>query len=386
MLGITSPTITPFMFGNGCRSMIGGKAKELGMTKAMIVTDKVIAGTGILDAIYGSLDAAGVPYILYDGVVPDPTDTCVDEGGRLALSEGIDGIIAVGGGSSMDTGKCINVLLNNPLPISQHFVPAIPQPVNHPVITVPTTAGSGAECTAGAIITNTAAQVKVPVARCGVSYVFVDPEVYVGLPLKPSVYCAFDALTHAMDLMTSNTCEEMTTVLTEKATSLIAEYLPKLVEDTTNLEVRAKLALAATLAGECLNTDFNGTHYSHSVGHSLGAKLHMQHGLACAVAVPQILERLVDITPVPARRFCDCMGFGLDASLSNHEYGKQAKASMQAFMKAVGIPNMKELGYSLEQILEAVPLMLTDIITVFTWPAQLDYDDFVDMLTEAYEQ
>lgn len=229
-------------------------------------------------------------------------------------------------------------------------------------------------------------QVKVPVARCGVSYVFVDPEVYVGLPLKPSVYCAFDALTHAMDLMTSNTCEEMTTVLTEKATSLIAEYLPKLVEDTTNLEVRAKLALAATLAGECLNTDFNGTHYSHSVGHSLGAKLHMQDGLACAVAVPQILERLVDITPVPARRFCDCMGFGLDASLSNHEYGKQAKASMQAFMKAVGIPNMKELGYSLEQILEAVPLMLTDIITVFTWPAQLDYDDFVDMLTEAYEQ
>lgn len=386
MLGITSPTITPFMFGNGCRSMIGGKAKELGMTKAMIVTDKVIAGTGILDAIYGSLDAAGVPYILYDGVVPDPTDTCVDEGGRLALSEGIDGIIAVGGGSSMDTGKCINVLLNNPLPISQHFVPAIPQPVNHPMITVPTTAGSGAECTAGAIITNTAAQVKVPVARCGVSYVFVDPEVYVGLPLKPSVYCAFDALTHAMDLMTSNTCEEMTTVLTEKATSLIAEYLPKLVEDTTNLEVRAKLALAATLAGECLNTDFNGTHYSHSVGHSLGAKLHMQHGLACAVAVPQILERLVDITPVPARKFCDCMGFGLDASLSNHEYGKQAKASMQAFMKTVGIPNMKELGYSLEQILEAVPLMLTDIITVFTWPAQLDYDDFVDMLTEAYEQ
>lgn len=386
MLGITSPTITPFMFGNGCRSMIGGKAKELGMTKAMIVTDKVIAGTGILDAIYGSLDAAGVPYILYDGVVPDPTDTCVDEGGRLALSEGIDGIIAVGGGSSMDTGKCINVLLNNPLPISQHFVPAIPQPVNHPMITVPTTAGSGAECTAGAIITNTALQVKVPVARCGVSYVFVDPEVYVGLPLKPSVYCAFDALTHAMDLMTSNTCEEMTTVLTEKATSLIAEYLPKLVEDTTNLEVRAKLALAATLAGECLNTDFNGTHYSHSVGHSLGAKLHMQHGLACAVAVPQILERLVDITPVPARRFCDCMGFGLDASLSNHEYGKRAKASMQAFMKSVGIPNMKELGYSLEQILEAVPLMLTDIITVFTWPAQLDYDDFVDMLTEAYEQ
>ena len=137
MQGITSPTITPFMFGNGCRSMLGAKAKELGMTKAMIVTDKVIAGTGILDAIYASLNAAGVPYILYDGVVPDPTDTCVDEGGKLALSEGVDGIIAVGGGSSMDTGKCINVLLNNPLPIRQHFVPAIPTPVTHPMITVP---------------------------------------------------------------------------------------------------------------------------------------------------------------------------------------------------------------------------------------------------------
>lgn len=386
MQGITSPTITPFMFGEGCRGMLGAKAKELGMTKAMIVTDKVIAETGILDAIYASLQAAGVPYILYDGVVPDPTDTCVDEGGKLALSEGVDGIIAVGGGSSMDTGKCINVLLNNPLPIRQHFVPAIPTPVTHPMITVPTTAGSGAECTAGAIITNTAEQVKVSVARCGVSYVFVDPEVYVGLPLKPSVYCAFDALTHAMDLMTSNSCEELTVVLTEKAVSLIAEYLPKLVKDTSDLEVRAKLALAATLSGECLNTDFNGTHYSHSIGHSLGAKLHMQHGLACAVAVPQVLERLAEISPAPTRRFCSCMGFELDESLSNRQYGKQAKAAMQAFMKSVGIPNMKELGYSLDQILEAVPMMLTDIITVFTWPAQLDYDDFVDMMTEAYDQ
>lgn len=386
MQGITSPTITPFMFGNGCRSMIGEKARELGMTKAMIVTDKVIAGTGILDAIYASLNGAGVAYLLYDGVVPDPTDTCVDEGGKLALAEGVDGIIAVGGGSSMDTGKCINVLLNNPLPISQHFVPAIPEPVTHPLITVPTTAGSGAECTAGAIITNTAEHIKVPVARCGVSYVFVDPEVYVGMPVKPSVYCAFDALTHAMDLMTSNTCEELTVVLTEKATSLIAEYLPKLVENPADLEIRAKLALAATLSGECLNTDFNGTHYSHSIGHSLGAKLHMQHGLACAVAVPQVLERLADIAPAPARRFCDCMGFGLDASLSNREYGRQAKAAMQAFMKKVGMSNLKELGYDLDQILEAVPMMLTDIITVFKWPAQLDYEDFVDMLTEAYDQ
>lgn len=227
MLGITSPTITPFMFGAGSRSMIGEKAKELGITKAMVVTDKVIAGTGLLDAIFVSLDASGIPHVLYDGAVPDPTDTCIDEGGKLALEEGVDGIIAVGGGSSMDTGKGINVLLNNPPPISQYFVPAMPVPVNHPLITVPTTAGSGAECTAGAIVTNTQDNVKVPVALCGVSYIFVDPEVYVGMPLKPSVYCAFDALTHAMDLMTSKTCDEMTTVLTEKAISLIAEYLPK---------------------------------------------------------------------------------------------------------------------------------------------------------------
>ena len=112
----------------------------------------------------------------------------------------------------------------------------------------------------------------------------------------------------------------------------------------------------------------------------------MQHGLACAVAVPQVLERLAEIAPAPTRRFCNCMGFGLDESLSNRQYGKQAKTAMQAFMKSVGIPNMKELGYSLDQILEAVPMMLTDIITVFTWPAQLDYDDFVDMMTEAYDQ
>ncbi|MEG2175910.1 MAG: iron-containing alcohol dehydrogenase, partial [Oscillibacter sp.] len=321
------------MFGNGCRSMAGQKARELGITKVMVVTDKNILATGLVDAIIGGIQGVGLPYVLYDGVVPDPTDTCIDEGAKIALAEKVDGIIAIGGGSSMDTGKCINLLLNNPMPIKQYFVPAMPEAVTHPMITIPTTAGSGAECTAGAIITNTEAHVKVPIARCGVKYIFIDPEMYVGLPLKPSIYCGFDALTHDLDLMTSRTGEELTCVLTEKSTALIAEYLPKVFANPKDMDARTHMAMAATLAGECLNTDFNGTHYSHSIGHSLGAALHIQHGLACGVAVPQILERLADISPVPTRRFCDAMGFGLDPKLHNAAYGKQAKACMQKFMK-----------------------------------------------------
>ncbi|MEG1593937.1 MAG: iron-containing alcohol dehydrogenase, partial [Oscillibacter sp.] len=351
-----------------------------------VVTDKNILATGLVDAIIGGIQGVGLPYVLYDGVVPDPTDTCIDEGAKIALAEKVDGIIAIGGGSSMDTGKCINLLLNNPMPIKQYFVPAMPEPVNHPMITIPTTAGSGAECTAGAIITNTEAHVKVPIARCGVKYIFIDPEMYVGLPLKPSIYCGFDALTHDLDLMTSRTGEELTCVLTEKSTALIAEYLPKVFANPKDMDARTHMAMAATLAGECLNTDFNGTHYSHSIGHSLGAALHIQHGLACGVAVPQILERLADISPVPTRRFCDAMGFGLDPKLHNAAYGKQAKACMQKFMKGVGIPNLKEQGFTLEQILDVIPMMLTDIITVFGWPAQLDADDFKEILTEAYDQ
>lgn len=146
------------------------------------------------------------------------------------------------------------------------------------------------------------------------------------------------------------------------------------------------MAFAATLSGECLNTDYNGTHYTHSIGHSLGAALHIQHGLACGVAVPQILERLADISPVTTRKFCDCMGFNIDRSLKNAAYGRQAKACMQNFMKSVGIPNLKEQGYTLEQVLAVIPMMLTDIITVFGWPAQLDASDFEDILTEAYDQ
>lgn len=386
MIGITSPTITPFMFSNGCRKVVGTKARELGITKAMVVTDKNILATGLLEPIFDSLKGAGLPYVLYDGVVPDPTDTCIDEGGKIALEENVDGIIAIGGGSSMDTGKCINLLLNNPPPISQYFVPAMPNKSNHPLITIPTTAGSGAECTSGAIITNTQGHVKVPVALCPVSYIFVDPELYVGLPVKPSVYCGFDALTHALDLMTSKTGEELTCVLAEKSVSLIAEYLPKVFADPNDMEARSYMAFAATLSGECLNTDYNGTHYTHSIGHSLGAALHIQHGLACGVAVPQILERLADISPVTTRKFCDCMGFNIDRSLKNAAYGRQAKACMQNFMKSVGIPNLKEQGYTLEQVLAVIPMMLTDIITVFGWPAQLDASDFEDILTEAYDQ
>lgn len=386
MLGFTSPPMVPFMFGVGSSKLVGGKAKELGMTKVIVVTDKVLVQIGIVAPIIASLEAAGIPTILYDGVVPDPTDVCVDEGAKIALEAGVDGVVAIGGGSSMDAGKCINVLLNNPMPIRRHFVPNMPIPVNHPMITIPTTAGSGAECTAGAIITDTELHVKIPVAMCGVSYIFVDPELYVGMPLKPSIFAGFDALTHAMDIMTCNNCEEMSRVLCEKAVRIIVKALPKVAENPKDIDARSDMALAATLAGQALGSYSNSTHYSHSIGHSLGAALHMQHGYACGVAVPQILERLASIDPEDTRLFCDCMNFNLDESLDDEEYGEAAKIAMQGFMAKIGMPNMKDMGYNLDEILATIPMIITDIITVFSWPAQLDPSDFVEILTEAYDQ
>ncbi|MCD7946693.1 MAG: iron-containing alcohol dehydrogenase [Oscillospiraceae bacterium] len=384
VLGLPTPDFPQFVFGNGFVSMAGEKAKELGMTRAMLVTDKGVMGAGLHTPVLESLHAAGIETVLFDGVLPDPPDTVVDAGGRMAAAEHVDGLVALGGGSSMDTAKGINVLMNNPgEEIRAYFVPNMPGPNYLPFLTIPTTAGTGAECTGSGVITDSKTKQKMAITAKPADFAIIDPQLYAGMPVKPSIYCAYDALAHTMDAIIAKFKEPFTRALAEKAVGLIASSLPKMIENPQDLDARGDLAFAATLGGVTLCGV--GCHLSHAIGHSLGAVLHIPHGLGCGVAMPQLVELFAQILPEETRAFGKCMGFDIAPDAAGTELGTAMKRQMLGFMKATGLPSLKEQGFTLEQVLGTTPLMVTDITRVY-WPVELTEDDFKQVMRDAYDQ
>ncbi|MDR3277936.1 MAG: iron-containing alcohol dehydrogenase, partial [Oscillospiraceae bacterium] len=200
-------TRNPILFGRGVHTRTGEELKRMGVTRALVVFDKGVKAAGIIDKILASIRASGIETVLYDGVQPDPPDWSCEEAAALGVREGVNGVVAVGGGSSLDTGKAAKVLLTNPPPISRYYLAHEDvQPDEskmYPIIVIPTTAGTGSEATPGGVITDTKTNVKQNVP-CMSNLGIVDPDLTVGLPPLVTATTAVDALCHAAEAFTSN--------------------------------------------------------------------------------------------------------------------------------------------------------------------------------------
>jgi alcohol dehydrogenase class IV len=178
----------PVLFGAGTSRQTGLKLRELGCKKVLVVYDKGIKASGIADRIIANINEAGIETVCFDGVLADPPDWSVEEAGALGVRENVDGVVGIGGGSSMDSAKAAKLLLTNPPPINQYFgrEGVVTKP-SVPLIVIPTTAGTGSETTPGGVITDTKNNIKSNIAGtgCTVNLGIVDPELTLGLP--PSI-------------------------------------------------------------------------------------------------------------------------------------------------------------------------------------------------------
>ena len=381
-----SEHIVPLTYGPGASMRTGKIAREFGVTKAIIVCDQGVKKAGIVDKIVASLEGAGLEYTVFDGVIADPPDSVVEAAGELARSEKVNGVIAVGGGSAMDAAKCVNVLINNPSPITQWCAPSVPTQDGVPLIMVPTTAGTGSEGTYGAVVTDTRMNRKRFVASrtiCLANMAIVDPELYVGMPEYPTVACAFDAYTHAFDSICSAHAEPITEMFSKECLRLVCKYLPQVIEDGTNIEARGGLALAATYSGYAINSIM--CHLTHLYGHTFGLAFHLPHGHCCAFVMPQIAELYAKILPDRLKIVAECIGLELPGDISNEELGKTVKAAIQKFMKECGLKSLKELGYKKEEVMALVPVVTSDVAIAYV-PQGLPLSKFASMLDEAYDQ
>ncbi|MEM4566837.1 MAG: iron-containing alcohol dehydrogenase [Sulfolobales archaeon] len=280
---------TKVVFGKGTVSRVGEEVKKLGGSKVLLVTTgNLLEVTGYLDIISKSLNSVGINYILFNEVEENPSIETCEKGAKISKEEGVDAIVAFGGGSAMDAGKAISVLTSLGGKASDYFFPKIVEGPTIPVIAIPTTCGTGAEVTRYAIITDLSTKRKMTMAGPSVlpKVAIVDPEVLKKLPKKLLAWTSLDALSHAIEAYTSKASTPISDGVALIAIDYIMRYLPKAYEGDE--EAKGKLHIAATLGGMAINDA--GTTLIHGAGYYLTTHHNVQHGLANALLMPFILE------------------------------------------------------------------------------------------------
>ncbi|MCL5074362.1 MAG: iron-containing alcohol dehydrogenase [Chloroflexi bacterium] len=335
---------TEIRFGWGVAKEIGEAARQLGGHKALIVTDKGIEKAGLLTDIVNSVHSAGVETVVFTGVEPNPRDENVAAGAALGRESAVDMLIAVGGGSSIDAAKGINVLLTNGGEIKDYRGVGLVQKPTLPFIAVPTTAGTGAEVTRGAVITDTVRQIKIvvvsPFNRPKIA--LVDPSLTVSLPARATAETGMDALTHAIETYVSLLAQPMTDALALAAIELIANNLGKAVANGADQEARSKMMLASMMAGVAFSHALVGT--AHSLAHPLSTRHNLPHGLACSIMLPYVMEFNLIAAPAKYAAIARAMGEHV-AGLSSLEQAYGAVQAVRLLASSIDLPtSLQEVG------------------------------------------
>jgi len=375
--------LTPLFFGQHMSLRTGIKLKEFGVTKVLFVYDQGVKKAGIPDAIIHNVEALGIKVFTYEGVQPDPPDFTIDEAAEIGLKNQVDGVVGLGGGSSMDTAKATNLMLTNPPGIQKYLGMMRAQwKPGKTLILIPTTAGTGSEVTTMAVLTDTRDHRKKGPAGnfCRATLAIVDPLLSVGMPPGVTADTGMDAFAHAFEAVTGGQAHPMSDMLGEKAISLVCQYLPRAVKNGKDIEAREKMAFAATCAGYAFTDSI--THLGHSIGHTLGSTHHVPHGNACVLAMPEIAEFIAESTP-GIRRVGVAMGLKIDEKTSNKEAGKMVHDAIRSLNKEIGIKGLSQHNIK-ESELAGIAAVATNEGPAAFSPRKASAQDWLLMLEAAY--
>lgn len=350
------PTI---LTGAGCSERVGEEARKLGGKRALLVTDKFLVKTEIPAGIKGSLEAAGLGVEVYADLAGEPYLPDVEKGLEQLRAAGCDLVVAVGGGSCIDTSKGVAVLATNQVPFNQ--LPGALTAKKLPLIAVATTAGTGSEATRVTVITDPATRVKMnPGSPMIVPEVaVVDPALMLGVPPAVTASTGIDALTHAIEAYVSRRAQPLTDVLALKAISLIAEWLPVAWADGANLEARSNMAIASLIAGMAFSNA--STNLVHAMARPLGVYFNVPHGLANAVLLKECMEFSLPANP---GRFAD-VARAMGKKVAHLRPLEAAALSVEAvceLCQAIEIPRLGQVVVSPEALREVAGQMSRDAV------------------------
>lgn len=383
---------TKIVFGKNASKKIGEELVNLGSKHVLIITDKGIVKAGLLEGIVESIQQQGISYRVFDEVPPNPPREIVNKGIDVFKSENCDSLVAVGGGSSIDAAKAIGIMIHNDGDIIEYDNSELGgkefKNPGAPVITIPTTSGTGSEVTQWSVITDEKRNWKSSIGSplMGAKVALVDPALTLNLPPAITAATGVDALTHAVEAYTSKAAvagfSPITDALAFNAIQLIAKNLRQAYVQGHNYEAREKMMIGSTMAGMAFPQIGLGT--CHGMAHPLGGHYDVPHGEANAILLPHIMEFNLMCCP---DRFADiAVAFGEDIEgLSPMEAAEKAVSAVKRLVKDLEIPSLN--SYDIDP--ESFPRLAEDAVKEAATkdnPRHTSVEDAIHLYQKAYNE
>ncbi|MGM0602724.1 MAG: iron-containing alcohol dehydrogenase [Bacillota bacterium] len=365
---------TKIKFGSGKRKVLPETVSELGCRILMIVVDKGIKDAGILDMITAELDGK-IDYVVFDKVKPDPTIEIIEKGIKFVIENNADTLLAVGGGSPIDTAKAIRAACRREELGKEGRE-------NMPLITVPTTSGSGSEVTKAIVITDEKTQKKFAAVDEGLTpdITVVDPELTRTLPPHLTAISGMDALSHCIESYVSQDAVLPFEMIATKGIEMVNTYLRPAVGNGNNMRAREGMALASLFGGIALSNC--GLGLVHAVAHPLGGKFKIPHGLANTILLPHVMKFNIISSPAKFANIARLMGVNI-SEMTEMEAARRAADEVKKLTEDIGLPTgLKEFG--VDSFEEVADLALEEVLMLRSNPRPVKRDDIIRILKDAY--
>ena len=369
-------------FGRGALADLSDIIKRYDLKSVMVVYDGGVKAAGIADKVVAEVEKAGVSYCIFDGVIPNPTNEVVEEAAVKAKEAGVDGFVAVGGGSSIDLAKAVNVLMTNPGRIGEYGGMNMVKNPCLPLIAIPTTAGTSSEITNVSALIDTEKVIKYVVIDNNIvaSDVIADPELTRTVPQSVTAATGMDAITHAVESYISNMATPLTEYNALKGLDILYKNLPKVCADGNDMDAREQMMLGCIITGFSFSNANLGL--VHGIAHTLSAHFGLAHGMANATVLPYVMRYNAEACPEKMVELAEAIGLPTSGNVAEDKY--LLSEALLELTKTLGIKTLKEQGISKDDFDMLAGDVLNEPVLGFNPRQGITKEDIIDILEKAY--
>ncbi len=369
-------------FGRGAAEKLPEILKGYGLKKIMIVYDGGVKAAGISDQIVAQVEKAGIEYLIFDGVIPNPTNEVVESAAAKAKEAGVEGFVAVGGGSSIDLAKAVNVLMTNPGSIGEYGGMNMVKNPCLPLIAIPTTAGTSSEITNVSALIDTQKVIKYVVIDNNIvaSDVIADPEFTKTMPVSVTAATGMDAITHAVESYISNMATPLTEYNALAGLKILYNNLPKVVANGADMDAREQMMLGCIITGFSFSNANLG--FVHAIAHTLSAHFGLAHGMANACVLPYVMAYNAEACPEKMVDLARAIDLPVSGDIEKDKY--LLADALKALCKKLGIRTLKEQNVPEDAFDRLSDDVLKEPVLGFNPRQGVTKEDVIKILKEAY--
>lgn len=372
---------TRIRYGAGMLSVLGEELKALNATKVLVITDKGLVSTGMVQKATNLIKAAGIPFLLYDEIEGNPKDYNVEACAKKAREEAVDTLVAFGGGSPIDAAKAVAVLAKQGGTVRGYEGKGKIQDDCLPILTIPTTAGTGSEVTFSSVITDTKEKFKFTIKSTAIAAktAILDPELTVSVPPLITAATGIDALTHAIEGYTATCTEPIAEAVGLYAVGYIAGNIVEAVKNGSNLEARDNMLMGSLLAG--LSFSHADVASVHCMAEALGSMYDAPHGMCNAILLPYVMEYNLPAAEYKYARIARAMGI---AEPDDAKAAAKGIEQIRNLSKEIGLPGIRALNVNPDDFERLAELSVKNGSNASN-PRALTKEGYLELFRKAYD-